>query len=344
MTLVPAIEPHAVESRLAEQVGLEALDLGVVSVELELEQQRHRQGLLEHLLLQHRERLLAGVEIGAGARVGKRLGDLRRRLLAARVEVRALAVEQGEGEAGIGPAGPLRQQPVALGLGEERGAAFGNVEGAEAQLDADLAPHLLQHFLALLLALVVVADQVQLEPVLVAGLGEQCLGLVGIVLVVVLQRRIEGPMRLGQHGRRDLAEAGHRRLGEALAVGRVVQRLAHLDVVERRAREVQEHDHAVKRRPAHGGKILGAVDQRFLLRRQEIDEVVLVGDDGAQGGIDLGDDLHLESVEIGLARLPVFVVPGVGDLLVVVPAHELHRAAADGLAVIVLAQFLHRLG
>ena len=151
-------------------------------------------------------------------------------------------------------------------------------------------------------------------------------------------------MRLGQHGGRDLGQAGHRGLGEALAVGREVQRLAHLGIVERRLGEVQEHAYAIERRATDGRQVLGPVDELLLLRREEVDEVVLVGDDGAQRGVDLGDDVHLQPVEMGLGRLPVFVVTRVGHLLVVVPAHELHRAGADGLAIVVLAQLLHRLG
>ena len=45
----------------------------------------------------------------------------------------------------------------------------------------------------------------------------------------------------------------------------------------------------------------------------------------------------------GWPALPVLVVARVDDLLVVVPAHQLPRARADRLAVVVLAQLLHRL-
>ena len=105
---------------------------------------------------------------------------------------------------------------------------------------AGLAELLDQDFLALHRILIGIADDLDRQPVLEAGLGEQLARLVGIMGIELGNRLVVGPMRLRQVHVGGLGETGERRLDEGHTVDREIEGLAHLDVVERRLRPVEE--------------------------------------------------------------------------------------------------------
>ena len=210
-------------------------------------------------------------------------------------------------------------------------------------MDADLLELLHDERGALGLLRGVVADDADLEAVGVAGLLEQALGLLQVVLVRGLG--LVAGHHLGQDGGRRGGGAGVHDLDVLVLVEGVVQGLAHLDVGERLVVGVErdvahrrglEGDHVDVAGGAHGGNLVGGhrVDGRGLARLEGGDAGAGLGDHAEVDAIDRGGlapvvlvakDAHV----VALGVLLQDVGAGARGLLGVVPAGVGEGGGAD---------------
>ena len=86
-------------------------------------------------------------------------------------------------------------------------------------------------------------------------------------------------MRLRQQQHGGFGQIVRRGLIEARPVDRIVQRLANANIVQRLAPVIQVDLNAVQGRAGDRDQVLGPLHHRLLLRRQEVDEIILPGDD-----------------------------------------------------------------
>ena len=220
------------------------------------------------------------------------------------------------------------------------GGAGGVVHQVDAQLDADLSPHLLDD--GQVVGLVRVAGQGQhggLEPAGEPGLRQQGARLGRVVLVKLLAR--EQRRRGGHEGAHRLAQAQRGDADHRVLVDGVVQRLAHLGVrhgvglavLVGRAREHRQIG------DAGGGPQLHA-QRRVRLQlldpgvRHELRAVDLPGLELQQPGGVVGNDGELKLVEVRqrlavLRLLPVVRVAPQRHRNAALPGGQHERAGAD---------------
>ena len=276
----------------AERAGRmrdEALDVGrqdLVAVALV---QPHPRRLLEQdprdLLVDRHP----GLGIGLGQTLGEQLVQLRRaqpgdvREVGAGDEVPR--VRQVRVRVGV----VLRQRRVEVG-GEPAVDVDVGLQLHELEIDADLGELGLQVLgeVDVRLALAGDDDRLDREPVRVAAVGEQLAGEVGVGTVagqpVVRIGRVDA---LDERSRRH-AFAEQRRVDQLLAVDRAGDRLAHLPLLQRAARAVEEEREVAERLGAFEHERLGhLLDHRRVGDHAEVDLARLQG--GEQGLI-VGDD------------------------------------------------------
>jgi hypothetical protein len=202
---------------------------------------------------------------------------------------------------------------------QDLGEVLGLRLGVEVHLDVDARQHR-DHRLADRLVVdvaVVRAIHGQREPVRVAGLGHQLLGLleVGGRALELGAAVVEGR---GDHQRGGHRLPAHHALGDRVLVDGEVEGLTHLDVLERvlalDARVLQlvpvlvhaEEDRAQLGPGHHGGGAAG-IDPLLVLQRHGVDPVNLAGEQRGDAGCRVGDGGEDRLVEVRLDLAPVAV-------------------------------------
>ena len=210
------------------------------------------------------------------------------------------------------------------GPGDEA-AELNDFHGA---LYADLLEHVLDSLAHLDAGLVVVDPQGGGEAVGIAGLSQQVLGLLRIVLthaggVVAEHAR-------GDDGVGGLTAAGVDGVDDELTVDGVAQSLTDQGIVEGLLVHVHGDVPAGQRGDLIHGELGRISDLGDVVHRQVIGQVDLAGlqGDGALGG--LGDNAHDQVLGGGLAGI-VVVKSLQGDMVALLPFHELVGAGTHGI-------------
>ncbi|MEJ2358966.1 MAG: hypothetical protein P8Y13_12950 [Deinococcales bacterium] len=221
-----------------------------------------------------------------------------------------------------------------LGPGVAEGAALHRID---LRGHAHLGEHLLQHLVELLVGGAVERIDREGEAVGVAGLGQELLGLLGVVRVRRLRRVARDLLR---DRRRELGTVA---LGDdvddGLLVDRVVHGLPHTLVVERLDLRVHGHVAHVDARLGADLELAVGLDGVHQLGWQVLDELRLTTLQHRHPGGRVGDEQEVEVLDLR-GTAPVVRVGLEHDLLPRGPAHELEGPRADGVLVDGLAVLL----
>ena len=223
----------------------------------------------------------------------------------------------------------LRQRRVEVGREPAVDVDVG-LELDELEVDADLGELGLQVLGEVDVGLALAGDDDRLhrEPVRVAAVGEQLAGEVGVGTVagqpVVRIGRVDALDE--RPGRHPLAE--QRRVDQLLAVDGARDRLAHLPLLQRATRAVEEEREVPQRLGPFEDERLGhLLDHRRVGDHAEVDLARL---QGSERRLLVGDDPDADAGDVR-AVTPVLLVGGEVELLALRPLAERERARAVGL-------------
>ena len=181
--------------------------------------------------------------------------------------------------------------------------------------------------------------EVHVETVRIAGLGQQCPRAIRIVRIAVAE------IDIGRVVRREMAadrraEPEHRAIDDLLTVDGVGDRLAHPDVAERFAAQVDAHD-----RLAFGGadddfESVIVLEPCQSLRSAHIgDRVDVSGQQGRHLGGGIGDEAERHAAQSDRVRIAEVGVARQLHAVALDPAIELERAGADRMGLVAVGAF-----